>query len=252
MKWKYMLILLGSGGFLLFIIISYFLTTPLSVLVAEGGGGDAWTEWITGFKNDTVDISQQYGYYDWDTMDILSGEMDVVYFSQKDNRWAGKYYDTRKNKKQTIRSGGCGPTSLAIVYSSLQEEVMDPAAMADFAMEYGYCAAPQGSYRSLFVSGAEQLGLKCYYAGEDLGKAMEYLSQDCLIVSLMGPGIFCDGGHFVVIRGVTEDGKLLLADCWNGDNNQKEWDINTIAQNLKADGGGCLWVLGIEAEEEGE
>ena len=71
-------------------------------------------------------------------------------------------------------------------------------------------------------------------------------------MSLMGPGIFCDGGHFVVIRGVTEDGKLLLADCWNEENNSKEWEINTIAQNLKADGGGCLWVIGIDAGEEGE
>lgn len=247
---KYVYAVLGTGIVMLLMVTGYFLTTPLAELITVGGSGEIWTQLITNFKSDTVDISQAYGYYDWEDMDILPGEMNVVYFSQKDKRWAGNYYDTRKSKTQTIRSGGCGPTSLAIVYSSLQEEIKDPAAMADFAMQNGYCAAPQGSYRSLFVTGAEQLGMKCYYAGEDLEEALGYLSQGCLIVSLMGPGIFCDGGHFVVIRGITEDGKLLLADCWNEENNSKEWDMSTIAQNLKKDGGGCLWVIGIEAEGE--
>ncbi len=239
----------GLGGFsILFMVTAYLLMMPLNQLI-QAGSGEEWKQLITGFKEETREISRQYGYYDWEAMDLLPGEMPVVYFNQADPAWGSCLYDTRRVKKQTIRSGGCGPTSLAIVYSSLKQEVMTPEDMADFAMEHGYCAAPQGSYRSLFTSGAEQLGLTCFYAGENLETALSYLSEDCLIVSLMGPGIFCDGGHFVVIRGVTEDGKLLLADCWNAANNDKGWEINTIAQNLKTDGGGCLWVLGLQKGE---
>ncbi|MCM1495967.1 MAG: C39 family peptidase [Bacteroides sp.] len=242
---KHIWIGVGIFGFLL-LAIAYFLMTPLSRLVADGGSKEGWTQAVTDFKGRYEAVSRQYGYYDWEEMEVLPGEIPVVYFNQADPAWGSSYYDTRRVKKQTIRSGGCGPTSLAIVYSSLTQEVMTPADMADFAMEHGYCAAPQGSYRSLFTSGAEQLGLTCYYSGEDLETALSYLSEDCLVVSLMGPGIFCDGGHFLVIRGVTEDGMVLLADCWNAANNEKEWGINTIAQNLKTDGGGCLWVLGLE------
>lgn len=243
-------VLIGvSCIFTLFMMIGYLLITPLDDLVTAGGSGELWTAIITAFKTETKDVSQEYGYYEWDNMEVLPGAMDVVYYSQKDSQWASKYYDTRLIKTQTIRSGGCGPTSLAIVYSSLMEEDLNPAEMADFAMEHGYCAAPQGSYRSLFTTGVELLELKNYYSGEDLETALEYLSQDCLIVALMGSGIFCDSGHFVVIRGVTDEGKILIADCWNADNNDLEWDINTIAQNLKADGGGCLWVIGLEEEE---
>lgn len=190
-------------------------------------------------------------YYDWENMNILPGEIPVVYFNQTDPNWADYYYDTGAIKEQTISSGGCGPTSLAIVYCSLVEANMTPVETANFAMENGYCAAPQGSYRSLFTTGAEKLGLTCHFAGfssEDLGTALGYLSEDCLIVALMGPGIFCDGGHFIVIRGITADGKILLADCYNAANNDKEWDINVIAQNLKDDGHGCLWVLGVKEE----
>lgn len=247
---KSVCITIGIFGTLL-LAIGYFIMTPLSKLVVDGGDDENWTQAITDFKGENEGISREYGYYDWEEMEVLPGEMPVVYFNQADPAWGSRYYDTRRFKKQTIRSGGCGPTSLAIVYSSLTQTVMTPADMADFAMEQGYCAAPQGSYRSLFTSGAEKLGLTCYYSGEDLKTALSYLSEDCLVVSLMGPGIFCDGGHFVVIRGVTEEGKILLADCWNADNNEMEWEINTIAQNLKTDGGGCLWVLGLDNDTEG-
>lgn len=239
------------GFFVLFIM--YLLSTPLSELKELNETDEDWVAFVTQFKGDTREISQSYGYYDWEDMEVLPGTVDVVYFSQKDSAWAGNYYDTRRNRTQTIRSGGCGPTSLAICYTSLTQEVMTPAEMADWAMEHGYCAAPSGSYRSLMSSGAESLGLTNDYSGADLETALGYLSEGKLVVALMGPGIFCDSGHFVVIRGVTEDGKILMADCWNADNNDVEWDITTIAQNLKTEGGNCLWVLGYEGgTEEGE
>ncbi len=184
--------------------------------------------------------------------DVIHGEIPIVYYNQADSAWGNNYYDTRDEKSQTIASGGCGPTSLAIVYSSLTGEEKNPADMAVYAMQNGYCAAPQGSYRSLFTRGAAGLGLTNEYAGEDLSEALKYLEDGDLIVALMGKGIFCDGGHFVVIRGITDEGNILVADCWNKENNSKEFTISVIEQNLKKDGGGCLWVLGYEEKGEAE
>lgn len=184
--------------------------------------------------------------------DVIPGEIPIVYYNQADSAWGNNYYDTRDEKSQTIASGGCGPTSLAIVYSSLTGEEKNPADMAVYAMQNGYCAAPQGSYRSLFTRGATGLGLTNEYAGEDLSEALKYLEDGDLIVALMGKGIFCDGGHFVVIRGITDEGNILVADCWNKENNSKEFTTVVIEQNLKKDGGGCLWVLGYEDKGEAE
>lgn len=184
--------------------------------------------------------------------DVISGEIPIVYYNQADSAWGNNYYDTRDEKSQTIASGGCGPTSLAIVYSSLTGEEKNPADMAVYAMQNGYCAAPQGSYRSLFTRGATGLGLTNEYAGEDLSEALKYLEDGDLIVALMGKGIFCNGGHFVVIRGITDEGNILVADCWNKENNSKEFTTVAIEQNLKKDGGGCLWVLGYEEKGEAE
>lgn len=241
-----------AGCILFFLFVSYLLSTPLTALIGLSSGNAEWIKLITGFKKDTQEISRYYGFYDWENMNIIPGETEVVYYSQKDPAWASHYYDTRSNKRQTIRSGGCGPTSLAIVYTSLTHEIMTPDDMASYAMENGYCAAPNGSYRSLFTSGAAKLGLTNYYIGKDLQQALEAMTEGRLMVALMGKGIFCDGGHFVVIRGVTEDGKLLMADCWNEKNNDKEWDMDIIAENLKIDSANCLWVLGYEEGDDHE
>lgn len=240
-------VFLATGTGILLLVISYLLMTPLQQLQAAFGGA---TENLTEFWEAYKDIRKGYGYYDFSEMDVLPGEVPVVYFNQADAAWADIIYDTRKNKTQTIRSGGCGPVSMAIVYSSLKQEIKTPADMAEFAMKNGYCAAPQGSYRSLFTRGAEELGLRSCYAGDDLEEALTYLSDGCLVVALMGPGIFCEGGHFIVIRGITEDGKVLIADCWNEKNNEKEFDINVINDNLKQDGHQCLWVIGGKTNEE--
>ncbi len=104
----------------------------------------------------------------------------------------------------------------------------------------------------MFTRGATGLGLTNEYAGEDLSEALKYLEDGDLIVALMGKGIFCDGGHFVVIRGITDEGNILVADCWNKENNSKEFTTVVIEQNLKKDGGGCLWVLGYEEKGEAE
>ena len=117
---------IGVGTLIL--IISYLIMTPLKQLQADG----EYAQNIKDFRAAYRDIRNGYGYYDFEEMDVIPGEVPVVYFNQADPAWANILYDTRSKKTQTIRSGGCGPTSLAIVYSSLKEDVKTPADMAEF------------------------------------------------------------------------------------------------------------------------
>ena len=43
---------------------------------------------------------------------------------------------------------GCGPTSIAIVVSSLTSETVDPVQMARWAYEHGYWCSKSGSYHT--------------------------------------------------------------------------------------------------------
>ena len=81
---------------------------------------------------------------------FTDGETEVIYFNQLDERYANQPYGT-----DHIGGYGCGPTSMAIVVSSLTSETVDPLQMARWAYEHGYWCSKSGSYHTL-IPGAAQ------------------------------------------------------------------------------------------------
>lgn len=172
---------------------------------------------------------------------LTGGTNMVVYFNQRDPEWAEQLYGT-----DDIGHYGCGPTSMAMVVSSLTEETVDPAQMAAFAAKEGYCAKKRGSYLSIVNGIAHAYGLE--------SKAIDELSVDAvydallsgnMLVALEGPGHFTNGGHFIVLRGVTLTGKLLVADPASKERSLMEWDPQLVLDELSASrsNGAPLWVI---------
>ena len=73
-------------------------------------------------------------------------------------------------------------------------------------------------------------------------------------IAIMGAGHFTNTGHFIVLRGVTDDGKILVADPVSYNRSTQEWDVSTILKEVKnAGSGGPFWSLSLpepEPEEE--
>lgn len=44
----------------------------------------------------------------------------------------------------------------------------------------------------------------------------------------MAKGHFTSGGHFIVLRGVTAEGKILVADPASIDRSNQEWELSII------------------------
>ena len=57
----------------------------------------------------------------------------------------------------------------------------------------------------------------------------------------MGPGDFTNQGHFIVLSGLTEDGKVLINDPNSKINSRKKWDLNTIINQMNA-----AWSFWVE------
>ena len=75
---------------------------------------------------------------------------------------------------------------------------------------------------------------------------VEALSTGQLLVALMGPGHFTNGGHFIVLRGLTLDGRVLVADPASVKRSNKEWDLRIVtgeASRKVGSAGGPFWVL---------
>ena len=76
-------------------------------------------------------------------------------------------------------------------------------------------------------------------------RVVDALSSGKLIVTLMSTGHFTSSGHFRVPRGVTYEGKYLLADPASKKRSEQEWDISIILDEARkgAAADGPLWAI---------
>jgi hypothetical protein len=83
--------------------------------------------------------------------------------------------------------------------------------IADYNVDNGY-RVQEGTSHAAFLGVPKNYGLKSEAIGKDLGKLKEGLAAGGLAIASMNPGHFTSGGHIIVIRGMTDDGKILVAD----------------------------------------
>lgn len=127
----------------------------------------------------------------------------LTYYSQLDNRWKNQMYSSVGNSTQTIGTSGCGPTSSAMVVSSIKGNIT-PNEMANLYTQYGYRSANQGTYWSAFKWTADVFNIgysECYRLDDAVAK----LKDNHYIIASCNQGLFTYGGHFIVLIGVEGD-----------------------------------------------
>ena len=124
----------------------------------------------------------------------------LTYYSQIDSRWSNKMYSSVGDRSQTIGTSGCGPTSAAMVVSSIKGNIT-PDQMANLYTQYGYRSANQGTYWSAFRWTADVFNIgysECYRLDDAVAK----LRNNHYIIASCNQGLFTYGGHFIVLTGV--------------------------------------------------
>lgn len=112
----------------------------------------------------------------------------------------------------TIAECGCGATSLAMILATLLNDTkITPVTITNEMSPKGY-TVPQGTAWEAFTNIPHSHGLKSEDIGTDISKAREALLRGGMIVMSQDSGLFTKGGHIVVIRGLTKDGRFLVAD----------------------------------------
>ena len=127
----------------------------------------------------------------------------LTYYSQLDSRWSSKMYSSIRDTSQTIGTSGCGPTSSAMVVSSIKGNIT-PDTMASLYTQYGYRSANQGTYWSAFKWTADVFDIgysECYKLDDAIAK----LKDNNYIIASCNQGLFTYGGHFIVLTGVEGD-----------------------------------------------
>ncbi|MCL2548616.1 MAG: C39 family peptidase, partial [Symbiobacteriaceae bacterium] len=164
------------------------------------------------------------------------GQIPVNYYHQRDSRWANLPY-----AGESIGVAGCGPAAVAIVVSSLTDTNITPEEVASWAELNGYSAYNNGSYHSLIPNAMQYYGLSVS-SGNDPEVLRQSLQEGKLAIAILGPGTFTPTGHFIVLRGITKEGRILVADPVSLERSKSSWSMEAIMGevNTKASGGGPI------------
>lgn len=151
-----------------------------------------------------------------------------VYYEQTWDAYKNYPYGT-----STVGRAGCGPTSMAMVISNLTGTRVSPKYMADWAYKKGYFVSGRGSSYAIFTAASAMYGIKCSTISKtDKAAITDALKNGKYLITVVGPGTICKNRHFLMIRGITDDGKLLLADSGSYEHCLTAWDYNSVLKEV--------------------
>lgn len=202
----------------------------------------SWTDFITGGKTG----DSYYGNIDA-TGDIITYNTvgacvkQVVYFNQGEEPWGSMPYGP-----STIGYAGCGPTSLAIVISTLTGQNVNPQMTSAYAINNGEYMPGAGTSHSFPTNAAHHWGLTCERVGKNMEYVMSALKQGKMVVEICEAYTITGGssGHFIVLTGVTADGYITIADCGSRERSAKVYNPETIRSYGRDLADGCFWIIG--------
>lgn len=184
---------------------------------------------------ETIEFVNDYENYDGNPDDIdISKDVrkgKIPLFLQWDERWGYEKYGD-----DFLAVTGCGPTCLSMVYCGLTQDTdMNPYTLARKAEADGFYVEGSGSEWSMMDVLAGELGLDVHTVIFDEEHIKTELNQGRPVICVMGPGDFTTTGHFIVLTGVSDDGKIMIHDPNSKINSEKEWaleDLMTQIRNL--------------------
>lgn len=162
--------------------------------------------------------------------------MALVYYSQEDPQWKNKMYSSSEDKSQTIGTSACGPTSFAMVASSLLGKVILPPEAAEFAVEHGFRTENNGTAWGFFGKAAAEYGLTCKQTS-DISEVKKAIAAGGQVVVSMRSGHFTGGGHYIVLVGVKVSNGEPLFDVFDPNKDNRKYGADgLINQGVKDDG----------------
>lgn len=146
-----------------------------------------------------------------------------------------------------IGESGCGPTSSAIVISSLTDMNVDPIETANWYNENGFQEYTGGTNFEGIDDIMLEYGLKTKRiepTPESIYQALENGEQ---IIVNVGPGTFTTGGHYMVLAGVAENNEIILCDPYSREFSSKTWPVEIfIDERQKFSGTTSLYSCYID------
>lgn len=141
--------------------------------------------------------------------------MAYKYYNQ--NNYSDVPYPSSELPNATVKSGGCGVVSSAMIVENLTGISADPRIMAAYAMKKGARAAGGTNMDIMARAISTDYGLE-FKTTNNESILLEHLKAGGMAIANVGGdrkdyvGVFSDGGHYVVAAGLTDDKRVIVLD----------------------------------------
>lgn len=161
---------------------------------------------------------------------------EIPLFIQWDERWGYAQYGDNM-----IAINGCGPTCLSMVCVGLTGNTnYTPKYVANKSQEMGFYTE-SGTSWTLMSQGAAELGIKGYSININENSIYDELDNEHPIIASMGPGDFTTEGHFIVLKGVDKNKKIIINDPNSKIRSKKHWDVKELIKQTKS-----MWAYTVQ------
>lgn len=157
---------------------------------------------------------------------------NFTFYNQCDEPW-GKMTPP----SNTVCYNACGPTSTAMAITNLTGQKVTPLETTKYVSDNGMWMSGGGTTFDTNVHLAKKWGLQSSTISaaqsQDINYIKKVLDDGGLVMVAGQPGprpYWRIGAHFILIRAITEDGKILIANPapTGADDNTKAWDAGDI------------------------
>ena len=148
---------------------------------------------------------------------------NVPYYIQWDRRWGNKMYGPEE-----IALNGCGPTSLAMVFSALKEDPnITPLSIVKKATKND--VTEEGTVWIFMETVGKEFDIKTRKLPFDDEKMKKALDNGELLVATINPGEFIGFPHIFAIIGYNEDG-YIVNDPVLYENTLETWTVDELEE----------------------
>lgn len=179
------------------------------------------------------------------------------WYFQTDKRWKNRWYRVRR-ENSTIGNAGCGPTTMAMVVSSIKNNSVNPIHACAWSRAHGYKAYKSGTKDGFFKSYGKKYGIKVtpYYAYKDLRYAKKTtktkynnIAKNAVkngnwVIVLVGKSRWTKGGHFILWY-KTEGGYAYIRDSNSASAARAKAPVSTLQKAAKR-----YWVVSVPASKK--
>ena len=198
-----------------------------------GEHGDSIT---FGMSSGSVSGTAVYGT--WDDMMVSP----FYHMWQWEGYWANRRYGPPG--ASTFARAGCFPVTYAMIIWSLTGNYVSPVEIGNYITSIGQRGTSGGTMHGATQPVMNRYGLSATQVGTNASAITNALSSGQLVFLSVGnspTNTFTNGGHAIVMRGITPDGRIVLGCSARRTVNNHAFDLNFVLQHARPHN---IWVVG--------